>query len=374
MGNIFLILVGIVVLVLLIGLVAYLAFLLKRLFIVEKQTRKVLFLFVILSILVIASALWVRGLYAVAVLYTVCIAFFIDLLRLVIRFFKRIAYKVTNTSFTSSPPHKLIRFLVFPICFSLAITWYGYTNINKVVATEYTVHSSKVSQAYNILFISDIHYGSVQKKDVLTRKVEEMKKHKIDMVILGGDIVDENTSKEDMHEAFSHLASISSTYGTFYVHGNHDRGMMQMSTDFTEKELEQTIKDNGIRILNDAYEKCGDVLLVGREDRSRMEKRTSAEELFSDIDENKNFILVADHQPSDADEVAHQKADMQLSGHTHAMQVAPAGFIARLLGAYVYGEYHIDDMQLYVSSGFAGWGFPVRTEKNSEYVLMHIEP
>ena len=63
-----------------------------------------------------------------------------------------------------------------------------------------------------------------------------------------------------------------------------------------------------------------------------------------------------------------------LSGHTHAGQMWPVGLITTLFdkGTVNYGQKLFDNMQLIVSSGIAGWGYPLRTGKHSEYVVIHI--
>jgi len=40
---------------------------------------------------------------------------------------------------------------------------------------------------------------------------------------LCGDIVEEGTTRESMQEAFQVLGKLESTYGTYFVYGNHDR-------------------------------------------------------------------------------------------------------------------------------------------------------
>jgi len=44
-----------------------------------------------------------------------------------------------------------------------------------------------------------------------------------------------------------------------------------------------------------------------------------------------------------------------------------------ILDGINYGCYEKDDSALIVSSGVAGWGFPVRTQGKSEYVVVHVK-
>lgn len=66
---------------------------------------------------------------------------------------------------------------------------------------------------------------------------------------------------------------------------------------------------------------------------------------------------------------------MQVSGHTHGGQIFPVGILSQWLGfgEMNYGYRQLSSMQVIVSSGIAGWGYPLRTGSQSEYVMIHIQ-
>ncbi|MDY6181566.1 MAG: metallophosphoesterase, partial [Candidatus Faecousia sp.] len=236
------------------------------------------------------------------------------------------------------------------------------------------VTSEKLDSGYDVVFLSDVHYGTIQSPEVLRRAVEEINALQPDVVILGGDIVEEGTSKEAMEEAFRVLGNLKSTYGTCYIFGNHDRQryLPASSRAYTEEELEQAITGNGIEILCDRYITLEeDFVLAGREDVGEVFGRISAGDLLGGADRER-FLLVADHQPAGVEENASEGVDLQLSGHTHAGQIFPAGYLIELFGGLNYGLYREGDCQVIVSSGAAGWGFPVRTQGRCEYVVVHL--
>ena len=76
----------------------------------------------------------------------------------------------------------------------------------------------------------------------------------------------------------------------------------------------------------------------------------------------------------DLQENAEAGIDLQLSGHTHAGQIWPMGFLSKLVGVNeeYYGLHDIKDFKVIVSSGMAGWGYPIRTEGPSEYVVINV--
>ena len=64
-----------------------------------------------------------------------------------------------------------------------------------------------------------------------------------------------------------------------------------------------------------------------------------------------------------------------LSGHTHAGQILPIGLISPLfhMNDLNYGYVKESNLNEIVTSGIAGWGYPIRTEKHSEYAIIDIK-
>ena len=85
-------------------------------------------------------------------------------------------------------------------------------------------------------------------------------------------------------------------------------------------------------------------------------------------------MLSIDHSPFEYADIIATKADLQISGHSHAGQLFPLKTIYNLGGFNAYGKYHHGDTDVFVSSGFSGWGVPLRTEVRSEYVVVNLVP
>lgn len=271
---------------------------------------------------------------------------------------------------------RIYRSGLVPILVTCVMMGYGYCTMKQIVRTEYTVESYKLQSDYKVVLLTDTHYGTVQSPDLLMEKIEEINALHPDFVILGGDIVEEGTSKESMQEAFQVLGGLESTYGTYYVYGNHDRQRYRDAAsrprEYTEDELAKAIEANGITILRDQWTAIGtDVALAGREDVTSPSGRASSKDLLKDIDRSR-FIIAADHQPVEAKENAAAGVDLELSGHTHAGQIFPIGHFTELFGGMNYGEYQKEGCTVIVSSGFTGWGFPIRTQGKCEYVVVHL--
>lgn len=279
-------------------------------------------------------------------------------------------------------PGKLYRFGrrlygcgLLPIAAAALLLIYGFFNMNHVLKTEYLLETEKNLGNYKVVLITDTHYGTIQDTEVLKNKIEEINMQNPDIVVLGGDIVEEGTSKEQMQEVFQVLGGITNHYGIYYVYGNHDRQPYTQNRSFTNEELEHAITENGIVILEDDYvEIRDDLVIAGRGDAAwgNVSGRASTEEILDGIDREK-YIILADHQPVEAEENSEQGVDLEISGHTHAGQVWPVGILSELAGILNYGEYQEGACKVIVSSGFTGWGYPIRTEEHCEYVVINIE-
>ena len=273
-------------------------------------------------------------------------------------------------------------FGIIPVVLATSVMLGGYINMNTVTSTNVTIGTQKdIRQSgYRVALIADVHYGVSIDKAELARICAEISAASPSIVVLCGDIVDENTSKQGMADVFGALGGINSEFGVFYVFGNHDRQLYAWDDrKFTEKELVQTIESSGITLLSDETFSINDEFtVVGREDAAYEGEsvRAPIAELVKDVDTT-DFILMLDHQPRQYKENGEAGVDLLLSGHTHGGQIFPANLMFDLFGINeaVYGYTKINETtQAFVTSGFAGWGFPVKTCAPAEYVLIDILP
>ena len=336
----------------------------------KKKAGRAVILLAAVALMIPALDIW--GLWTVILLHIVAASLLVDLIVLLLRIWKKEWSPAWKTIYRSG---------LIPFAIAALILGYGYFNMHYVIQTEYTVNTEKHirEEGYDVLFLSDLHFGTTMDADDLQEVCSRMEETQPDLVILGGDIVDENSTLDQVREAFAALGQIDSTYGTFYVYGNHDKGRYRPDCDFTAEELADAAESAGVRILEDETVRLGDALtLTGRRDRSDASMdgivREDAETLLEGTEEGA-FHIMADHQPRGMEENAEAGYDLMLSGHTHAGQIWPVGLFTTLLDKETinYGEERFGTMEAIVSSGIAGWGYPLRTGKHSEYVLVHIE-
>lgn len=322
------------------------------------------------SAALILSLAHIRGMWFVIFMHMVVFLLVIDLFGLIVRKCRR------NKPF----PYwvkAVYRSGLLAVLAAVAVTGFGYWNMHHIVKTEYTVQTDKEmrEEGYTIVFFSDLHYGTTMNAEQLKQAADRIERENPDMIILGGDIVDERTSLAQMREAFEIMGNMDARFGIFYVYGNHDKNEYARNPAYTAQELADTIEQAGIRILED--ETCeinGELLLIGRADRGHDSgARQTIVQLVKSADAGMEWILV-DHQPVEYAEAAESGCGLMLSGHTHAGQVWPGGLLADLfrMNELTYGCRKEGNLTEVVSSGIAGWGYPVRTEKHSEYVVVHL--
>ena len=317
-----------------------------------------------------AITLPIAGLWTVIDAYSVTVIYFFVFLLLTdfITFIIRLLCKRDNKVW------KIIRsFMLIPLLCTVIVFTYGIINVRNIVRTEYDVSTDKSIRAegYKIALLSDVHYGKLNNKKDLARLAESLSAQELDMVIICGDIVDEDTTKAQMQEIFSVLGTIKSSYGSYFIFGNHDKQPYSKKQVFTESELVSVIEQNGIDVLDDESVNIGDdILLVGRRDRKA--ERKSVEELLIGADSSK-YVIFADHEPYDFKIKSDAGVDLQLSGHTHGGQLFPVGTFMDLfnIGDMVYGKKQIGNMTAITTSGITG-SHPLRTQGKSEYVVLTI--
>lgn len=256
----------------------------------------------------------------------------------------------------------------------------GWYNAHHVTETRYTVHTDKDMNGsrLRILQITDMHVGATFDGDQFADHMKEAQKCDPDMILLTGDFVDEGTTESDMVKSCRALGSMKSTYGTYFIYGNHDKGNYTSSREFTGEDLEKELKKNGIHILEDETVLIDDrFYVIGRQDRSEESYgggRAELSQMMKELDKTK-YSIVLDHQPNDFDAEREAGADLVLCGHTHGGHIFPTGQISvwTKINCMAYGIRTEGNTTFEVSSGISGWEIPFKTGCISEYVVIDVE-
>ena len=246
----------------------------------------------------------------------------------------------------------VLSFLIISVVFS-----YGYMNMQKIEKTGYRIGTSKIHQeeTLRIVLMSDIHLGVTMSAEDLENWCSKIQNQEPDLVLLAGDIFDEDTGRVEMERAAKALGRMQSTYGIFYVYGNHDSNQYREKPEYTSGHLRNTLEKAGVHVLEDEVFKTGNhICIIGRKDAGDQDRK-SLKEIMKDAPEN-SFRILMDHQPGDLKENNRQGIDLQLLG----------------INEINYGFRKTGNLQTVVTSGMAGWGYPIRTGGHCEYVIIDV--
>ena len=267
---------------------------------------------------------------------------------------------------------KLYMYIPIPLILSICLMYFGSYNMNHILKTQYNIDTYKtLSKDYKIAMIADLHYPTSTNKKDLNRLVNRIADEKPDFVMLCGDIIDENTDSQERIETFETLGKLSKLSQVFYVYGNHDTGKHSFYNRIPSNKLESLIENYGIHVLNDEQTLLNDeISIIGRKDYSLHQRR----DIKSFETNTDTYNIVIDHQPKNLEDCSQSNIDLHLSGHTHAGQIFPLYYIYELLNINElnYGQKYINLMSAINTSGVSGWGFPIRTEHHSEFVIVNI--
>ena len=307
------------------------------------------------TLLAVGGGVWMAALY-----YLTLFCLLIDLIRMLDRFCRFIP---ANWRIS---PAKAGGIIVAAVTLILA---YGAWNATHTVWRSYEISLDKSAgdlSELRIVMASDIHLGKIVDNRRLQYLVDQINARKPDLVLLAGDVIDEDIGHfidQDMAATFRQLQS---RFGVFAVLGNHE---------YIGRETEAAIelmRSGGITVLRDSYFSVDDrFVIAGRDDWDRERfmgsPRKPLEQWLRGIDPTKPLFLM-DHQPRELTAALAAGVDLTVSGHTHRGQLFPNHWLTQRLYEIDWGYLQKGTLHAVVSSGFGTWGPPIRTNANSEIV------
>ena len=223
-----------------------------------------------------------------------------------------------------------------------------------------------------IVQLTDVHIGNTIGKAFVQECVDRINALKPDIVVITGDLVDRKI--ENAKDDLSPLKELQSTFGTYFVLGNHEyyHGAEDIANYMPELNVKAllnesvTIRD-GDKALN----------LVGINDLQSIRFETlpiDTYRAFENVDKTVPTILLS-HQPKSIELVKDKVYDLMLSGHTHGGQIFPFGFLVMLQQPFLAGLHAVtSSKQIFVSRGTGYWGPPVRVFAPSEISILTLKP
>lgn len=267
----------------------------------------------------------------------------------------------------------LIALLIVIIIISVI---YSYIKID---ISYYEVKNNKIDKDIKILFLSDLHNRNIYNRlDII---IDE---EKPDIIICGGDMINEDIKYIDK---FMKIIPLFSNYETYYVFGNHEERIKKDKPDHYKKYLSLLEKSNIILLNNKSKKITNNIKIYGLDNnidtylnfgKKGLNKKIISNYLGNNKEEEFN-ILVA-HNPLEFDSYVDAKYDLVLSGHIHGGLIIIPFFGGLLSPNYTFfpkyykGLYKKNKTTMIVSRGL---GFSARIKirlfNNPEVVIINLK-
>lgn len=201
-----------------------------------------------------------------------------------------------------------------------------------------------------LVALSDLHVGSLIGKDWLEARIEQVMDLQPDAVLLLGDFFDGYFI--DYDGLLPVMRKLRAPLGVYAVEGNHEyygRASQPL----------QLLQEAGYTVLLNTWkEPVPGLIFAGVRDLTiGMRTGRGEQDLEATLKNRpKGATVLLSHTPLLVEKAASQNVGLMLSGHTHAGQVWPFGYVVRLRFPYFEGRYQADDTTIIVSRGAGTWG------------------
>jgi len=251
----------------------------------------------------------------------------------------------------------IIFFILILAC--LASIWISY---NWLTVTHFTVRSSKISEPFRIVLVSDLHEHQFGRDN--EKLAEKIREQSPDLIIIDGDMI--NGDSENADTAVELVRALKETAPVYYSFGNHEYSYMEAGHEDLTEELEAAgavvlnyqsididVKGNQIR-LGGLYEYGFE---TGMQSEEENERAIPYLEEYADTD---RYLIMCAHRPESFypwDMADQWGIDLVLSGHLHGGQVIIPGVgglynsLDGFFPKFDYGQYKLGDSDMVITRG-----------------------
>ena len=272
----------------------------------------------------------------------------------------------------------------------VVLNWYvlfygSFVGFDQITVREMTYESAELPEAfdgYRIVQFSDAHVGTYigGREHLLSAVVDTINAQSPDMVVFAGDL--QNREPQEIRPFVDVLGGIKAKDGVFSVIGNHDYADYIEATPYikaeNEKETRELERKMGWRLLVNEHEVVrrgtDSIVIAGLDndgDGKKFPQRGDVRKALEGVSDSA-FVVMAEHDPTcwRRKILPESRAQLTLSGHTHAMQFmignwSPASFVYKEWG----GLFSEGARALIVSTGIGGF-IPFRFGVPGEIVVI----
>ena len=238
----------------------------------------------------------------------------------------------------------------------------------------YEIYSEQVPDSFNgfrIAFASDFHYESRFDAKRLEGAVRALQATDADMLLLGGDY--RGRKGGNMEKLFSALARVKTSYGTYAVMGNHERGE-------SDTLVRRAMAHTGVRLLEhkvDTIRKGNEYILIcGIRNPFDLKQNGVSPTLTL---RPEDFVVMLVHTPDYVEDTDISNTDLALAGHTHGGQVSlfkrwtPAHF-SKYGNRFLTGlKYNSQGIPVIITNGLGTSRKDIRLFTPSEVIIIELK-
>ncbi len=232
-----------------------------------------------------------------------------------------------------------------------------------------------LAEPFTIVHIADLHADKYTGKKKMNRYVDIINESRPDIVVFAGDLI--SSGHDHIEAGADALAGIKSTYGTWFVMGDHD---YWVGTDY----IAEAVKARGIHVLQNENALIShhdlDIKITGVTELYSRQIETEKLDSLLEEESGADLHMLLSHQATDRlinvarDSGVHQL----LAGHTHGGQVKVRLFFypvtaVRVETAYVKGNWRLGDMLLNINNGLGFTLSPVRYNAPAQVSVITVQ-
>jgi uncharacterized protein len=221
-----------------------------------------------------------------------------------------------------------------------------------------------------VAWLTDLHHGQYVRTASVRAWVDAALAEAADLVLLGGDLVDQNPGSDGDEGLVAELARLRAPLGVLAVWGNHDYARFRRIAPFAAR-----LRDAGIEVLVNRGARVRDDLHVAGLDDFR-NGRPDLGLTLRDRPATGATVLLS-HNPDALPDVPID-VGLTLAGHTHGGQVVLPG-VGALYTSSQYGDRFLagwvaGPARGYVSRGLGVSTLPVRVNCPAELTVLDLLP
>lgn len=238
-----------------------------------------------------------------------------------------------------------------------------------------------------IVQLSDVHLGHFYGPKFLHELVRQVNDLNPELIFITGDLFDGMAS--DISRFAAGLNQFKAEKGVYFVTGNHENyvGLSRALNVLAQTRIivlqNEGVEIDGLQIIGISYpgiegiqdiqglDKLGQPSSIRKPRFLLFHTPTNMIPHKGDgVDRHFSTYWVPETTFSPAQKLG---VDLQLSGHTHAGQIFPLGYLTKLLyKSYDYGLRRLSAFSIYTTCGVGTWGPPMRTGNRPEIVVINL--